>query len=94
MKTSFSGIISGFISLCIGCVFLAGTWGAYLDYNRLQDYTGQVIGQVTKKHSQTTADGSGNYYLDCWRLNYITFRLDKNLVTNLLLFPDESFRKY
>jgi len=66
LKTSFSGIISGFISLGIGCVFVAGTWGAYLDYNRIKDYSGQVIGQVTKKHSQTTADGSGNYYLDYW----------------------------
>ena len=93
MKTSFSGIFWGFVSIGIGCFFLAGTWGAYLEYQRVQEYSGQVIGQVTKKHSQTTADGSGNYYLDYWRLNYVTFHLDKNLVTNLLLFPEESFRK-
>ena len=66
MKTSFSGIFWGFVSIGIGCFFLAGTWGAYLEYQRVQEYSGQVIGQVTKKHSQTTADGSGNYYLDYW----------------------------
>ena len=66
MKTSFSGIIFGFISIGVGCFFLAGTWGAYLDYNRIQEYSGRTNGQVTKKHFQTTADGSGNYYLDYW----------------------------
>lgn len=93
MKISFSGILFGFISVGIGCFFLAGTWGAYLDYNRVQEYSGQASGQVTKKHFQTAADGIGSYYLDYWRLNYITLPLDKNLVTNLLLFPEESFRK-
>ena len=66
LKTSFSVIFWGFVSIGIGCIFLAGTWGVYSDYHRVQDYSGQVIGQVTKKYSQTTADGSGNYYLDYW----------------------------
>ncbi len=66
MKTSFSGIFFGFICMGIGCFFLAGTWGAYLDYNRVQDYSGRASGHVTKKHFQTAADGSGNYYLDYW----------------------------
>jgi hypothetical protein len=66
LKTSFSGIIIGFISVGVGCFFLAGSWGAYLDYNRVQEYSGRASGQVTKKHFQTTADGSGNYYLDYW----------------------------
>lgn len=70
MKTSFSGIIFGFISVGIGFFFLAGTWGAYLDYNRVQEYSGRASGQVTKKHSQTTADGSGNYYLNYWFAPY------------------------
>jgi hypothetical protein len=64
LKASFSGIIIGFISVGVGCFFLAGTWGAYSDYNRVQEYSGRASGQVTKKHFQTTADGSGNYYLD------------------------------
>lgn len=64
MKASFSGIFWGFVCLGIGCFFLAGTWGVYLDYNRVQDYSGQASGQVTKKHVQTAADGSGNYFLD------------------------------
>jgi len=66
LKISFSGIFFGLICICIGCFFLAGTWGSYLDYNRLQVYSGRAIGHITKKHFQTTADGSGNYYLDYW----------------------------
>ena len=66
MKTSFSGIFFGFICMGVGCFFLAGTWGAYLDYNRVQEYSGRASGHVTKKHFQTAADGSGNYYLDYW----------------------------
>jgi hypothetical protein len=50
----------------IGCFFLAGSWGAYLEYNRVKEYSGRASGQVTRKHSQTAADGSGNYYLDYW----------------------------
>ena len=66
MKASFSGIFFGFICVGIGCFFLAGTWGAYLDYNRVQEYSGRASGHITKKHFQTAADGSGNYYLDYW----------------------------
>jgi hypothetical protein len=66
LKTSFSGIFWVFVCLGIGCFFLAGTWGVYSDYNRVQDYSGQAKGQVTKKHVQAAADGSGNYYLDYW----------------------------
>jgi len=66
LKASFSGIFWGLISIGVGCFFLAGTWGAYLDYNRVQGYSGRAGGQVTKKHFQTAADGSGNYYLDYW----------------------------
>lgn len=47
---------------------LAGTWGSYSDYNRLQKYSGRAIGHITKKHSQKAADSSGNYYLDYWFL--------------------------
>lgn len=66
MKISLSHIISGLISTGIGCFFLAGTWGAYSEYNRVQEYSGQATGQVTKKHFQTSGEGSGNYYLDYW----------------------------
>jgi hypothetical protein len=66
LKASFSGIIFGFISIGIGCFFLAGTWGAYLDHNRVQEYSGQATGHVTKKNFQTAGDGSGNYYLEYW----------------------------
>jgi hypothetical protein len=66
LKISFSGIFFGFICIGVGCFFLAGSWGAYLDYNRVQEYSGRAGGHVTKKHFQTAADGSGNYYLDYW----------------------------
>lgn len=52
MKTSFSGIFFGFICMGVGCFFLAGTWGAYLDYNRVQEYSGRASGHVTKKYFQ------------------------------------------
>jgi hypothetical protein len=68
LKVSFSGIIFGLICICIGCFFLAGTWGSYLDYNRLKEYNGRAIGHIAKKHFQTAADGSGNYCLDYWFL--------------------------
>lgn len=45
---------------------LAGTWGTYVNYNRLHEYGGQISGYITKKHFQTTADGSGKYNLDYW----------------------------
>ena len=64
MKVSFSGILGGLISLAVGCLILAGTWGAYADHSRIQKYNGQAIGKITKKHFQTTAEGGGNYYLD------------------------------
>ena len=66
LKTSFSGIIFSFISVGIGVFLLAGSWGAYLEYNRVQEYSARASGQVTKKHFQTAADGVGNYYLDYW----------------------------
>ena len=69
MKISFSGIFFGLICISIGFFLLAGTWGSYLDYNRLQKYSGRAIGHITKKHFQTAADSSGNYYLDYWFLS-------------------------
>ena len=64
MKISFSGILGGLICIGIGCIFLAGTWGSYANYNRLQAYDGLTVGKITKKYFQKAADGSGNYYLD------------------------------
>ena len=69
MKISFSGIFWGLICIGIGCFFLAGTWGSYINYNRLQEYGGRTVGNITKKHFQKAADGSGNYYLDYWFLS-------------------------
>jgi hypothetical protein len=66
LKFSASRLASAIISLAIGGFFLAGSWGAYLDYKRVQEYSGRASGFVTKKHFQMAADGSGNYYLDYW----------------------------
>jgi hypothetical protein len=68
LKISFSAFFWGSICICIGCFLLAGTWGSYSDYNRLQKYSGRATGHVTKKHLQKATDGSGNYYLDYWFL--------------------------
>ena len=57
LKISFSGIFWGLICIGIGCFLLAGTWGSYLNYNRLQEYGGRSVGNITKKHSQKAADG-------------------------------------
>ena len=81
MKISFSGIFFGLICICIGCFFLAGTWGSYLDNNRLQEYSGRAIGHITKKHFQTTTDGSGNYYLDYWFLSAAGSKMSVSSVT-------------
>lgn len=64
MKSSLPGIFFGFICVGIGFIFLAGTYYAYLDYTRVQKYSGRASGQVTKKYSLIASDGSGNYYLD------------------------------
>ena len=64
MKISFSGFIVGLTFIGIGCFLLAGTWGSYLDYKRLKDYSGHTSAYITKKHSQKGADGKDKYYLD------------------------------
>ncbi len=66
LKVSFSRIIFGFISVGIGCFFLVGTWGAYLEHSRVQEYKGHAPGKITKKHFRMAGDGSGNYYLEYW----------------------------
>ena len=66
MKVSFSGIFGGLICIGIGFFLLSGTWGAYSEYKRVQDYNGRAIGKITKKHFKLASDGSGNYYMDYW----------------------------
>jgi hypothetical protein len=66
LKISISGIIIGSICVFIGCLLLAGTWGSYVDYNRLEKYSGRAIGHITKKHFQKAADSNANYFLDYW----------------------------
>lgn len=66
MKISWSGIIAGSICILIGGLLLAGAWGSYADYSRLQRYGGRAVGHVTGKHFQKAADGNATYYLDYW----------------------------
>lgn len=66
MKISFSGFFWGLICMGIALFFLYGSWGAYTEYKRVQDYGGWAIGHITKKHIQKTADDGGNYYIDYW----------------------------
>ena len=66
MKFSFSGIFWGLICIGIGFFFLAGSWGSYAEYKRVQDYSGRAIGHTTNKHFKLGSDGGGNYYMDYW----------------------------
>ena len=45
---------------------MSGSWAAYTEYKRVQDYGGRAIGHVTDKHYKRGSDGGGNYYLDYW----------------------------
>lgn len=66
MKSSFSGIFWGLICIGVGLFFMAGSWGAYAEYKRVQDYTGRAIGTITDKHFKQGLDGGGNYYVNYW----------------------------
>jgi hypothetical protein len=66
LKISFSGIFWGAICIGIGFFFLAGSWGSYSEYKRVQDYSGRAIGHITNKHFKLGSDGGGNYYVDYW----------------------------
>lgn len=45
---------------------MAGTWGAYEEYKRVQDYEGRAVGHITNKHFKLGSDGGGSYYIDYW----------------------------
>jgi hypothetical protein len=64
LKISISGIVTALVAICVGIFLLCGTWGAYTDYNLVQEYSEHASGQITKKYFQTAVDGNGNYYLD------------------------------
>jgi hypothetical protein len=66
MKASYSGIIGAFVSILIGCFFLAGTWSAYVEYNREQTYDTITTGHITGKHFSRAADGNSIYYINYW----------------------------
>ena len=66
MKISFSRVLWGLICLGVGLFFLAGSWGSYAEYQRVQNYDGRAIGHITNKHFKLGSDGGGNYYVDYW----------------------------
>ena len=66
MKISFSRVLWGVICLGVGLFFLAGSWGSYAEYQRVQNYDGRAIGHITSKHFKLGSDGGGNYYVDYW----------------------------
>ena len=68
LKISKSGITVAFITIIIGIFFLSGTWEAYLEYMRVNEYAGHATGHVTNKHFSQGADGNSMYYLDYWFL--------------------------
>jgi len=66
LKISFSRVLWGVICLGVGLFFLAGSWGSYAEYQRVQNYDGRAIGHITSKHFKLGSDGGGNYYVDYW----------------------------
>ncbi len=66
MRVSFPRIILGLICIGIGCFLLSGSWAAYTEYKRVQDYGGRATGHVTDKNFKRGSDGGGNYYIDYW----------------------------
>ncbi len=66
MKISFSRVLWGLICLGVGLFFLAGSWGSYAEYQRVQNYDGRAVGHITSKHFKLGSDGGGNYYVDYW----------------------------
>ena len=78
LKISFSGIFLGLICIGIGCFFLAGTWGAYTEYKRVQDYSEKAVGHITNKHFKEGSDGGGNYYIDYWFMSSSDSKIRKS----------------
>jgi len=66
LKISFSRVLWGVICLGVGLFFLAGSWGSYAEYQRVQNYEGRAVGHITNKHFKLGSDGGGNYYVDYW----------------------------
>jgi hypothetical protein len=66
LKISLSNIFWSFVSIGVGFFFIAGSWGSYSEYKRVQDYNGQAIGHIINKHFKLGSDGGGNYYIDYW----------------------------
>ncbi len=66
MKSSISSIIWALISISVAFFFLYGSWGAYKEYQRVQNYSGHAVGQVMNKHFKQGSDGGTNYYIDYW----------------------------
>jgi len=66
LKISFSRVLWGLICLGVGLFFLAGSWGSYAEYQRVQNYEGRAVGHITNKHFKLGSDGGGNYYVDYW----------------------------
>ena len=66
MKISFSVIFWSLICVFLGAIFLSGSWGAYVEYRRVDAFEGKAVGHIVNKHYQTGSDGSGNYFVDYW----------------------------
>jgi hypothetical protein len=78
LKVSFSGIFWGVVCIGIGLFFLAGSWGSYAEYKRVQDYQGRAIGRITNKHFKLGSDGGGNYYMDYWFISSVGSKIVAN----------------
>jgi hypothetical protein len=82
LRVSFPKIFLGLICIGIGYFLLSGSWAAYAEYKRVQDYGGRAIGHVTDKHFKRGSDGGGNYYLDYWFISSTGNKISSTSVTN------------
>jgi hypothetical protein len=80
LKVSFSGIFWSLICIGIGFFLLSGSWGAYSEYKRVQDYSGRAIGHIMKKHFKLGSDGGGNYYMDYWFMSSVGSKISASSI--------------
>jgi len=66
LKVSYSGVFWGLVCIGVGLFLLAGSWGSYSEYKRIDGYNGRAIGHITDKSSQLGSDGGGSYYIHYW----------------------------
>ncbi len=80
MKVSYSGVFWGLVCIGIGLFFLAGSWGSYSEYRRIDNYHGRAVGHITDKDSKLGSDGGGSYYIHYWFMSSVGSKINTSSV--------------